>query len=97
MLSETVSTGDSNLDLRIPKSNQHNTHSSPFKNSAVRKRCSRDRVADKTPPYNSVSLTVFRADPDSVDYKSILAHVSLPNHPPIPPPILRQALNQDPP
>ena len=44
------------------------THSSPFKNSAVRNRCSRDRVADKTPPYSSVSLTVFNADPDSVDY-----------------------------
>lgn len=44
------------------------THSSPFKNSAVRNKCSRDRVADKTPPYSSVSLTVFNADPDSVDY-----------------------------
>lgn len=44
------------------------THSSPFKNSAVKNKCSRDSVADRTPPYSSVSLTVFNAEPDSVDY-----------------------------
>ena len=49
-------------------SKDQSTHSSPFKNSAVRNKCSRDRVADKTPPYSSVSLTVLSADPDSVDY-----------------------------
>jgi hypothetical protein len=44
-------------------------HSSPLRNSAVRNKCSRERVADKTPPNNSVSLTVFNADPCSVVYQ----------------------------
>jgi hypothetical protein len=43
-------------------------YSSPLRNSAVKNKCSRERVADKTPPNNSVSLTVFNADPCSVDY-----------------------------
>jgi len=66
-------------DISFPSTSlDYPTHSSPFKNSAVRNRCSRDRVADKTPPYSSVSLTVFNADPDSVDYivSSTLANPS---------------------
>src|ERR1700683_2591511 len=38
------------------------THSSPRKNSAVMARCSRDKLVDSTPPYNSLSRTVPSAD-----------------------------------
>jgi hypothetical protein len=44
------------------------THSSPRRNSAVRNRCSRERAAERTPPYSSASRAVFRADPASVDW-----------------------------
>jgi hypothetical protein len=47
-----------------------NAHSSPLRNSAVNARCSRDRVADSTPPYNSLSRTVPRADRLAVLYIS---------------------------
>ena len=38
------------------------THSSPRKNSAVNARCSRERLEDNTPPYNSASRTVPSAE-----------------------------------
>lgn len=37
------------------------TYSSPRKNSAVNARCSRDELAESTPPYNSLSRTVPNA------------------------------------
>ncbi len=45
------------------------THSSPRKNSAVKKRCSRERADERTPPYNSVSRTVLSAEPESVVWR----------------------------
>lgn len=45
------------------------THSSPRRNSAVKARCSLVKLADKTPPYSSLSRTVPRADRFAVLYQ----------------------------
>ena len=62
-----LESGLCNESQAIPRDGSHDTHSSPRKNSAVRKRCSRVREADKTPPYSSVSRAVFNAEPSDVD------------------------------
>lgn len=50
------------------KERKEGTYSSPRRNSAVRERCSRDKLEERTPPSNSVSRMVLRVDRLSVLY-----------------------------
>ncbi len=53
-------------DERTTDRNARTTYSSPRRNSAVKARCSRDKDADSTPPYNSLSRMLPKAERDLV-------------------------------